>query len=199
MDVSPLLASLQETRLATGIRDSLLLFPLLESLHVIGLALVVGTIAVVDLRLLGLASAGRPFRRMTSEILKWTWGAFVLTALTGSLMFVTNAEVYFHNAWFRAKLVLLALAGANVLVFELTAGRTSERWDRAPSAPPVAKAVAAVSLVLWVAVIAAGRMIGFTTSRATLADPLPAAVDFEDLIGVPAAGEDATAAPGREK
>src|SRR5262245_28823882 len=109
---------LQETALAARIRDSLFLFPLLEAAHVIGLALVVGTIAVVDLRLLGLASTSRSVVRMASDTLKWTWAAFALTALTGSLMFTTNAVVYFHNVYFRSKIALLMLAGINAFVFE---------------------------------------------------------------------------------
>jgi len=184
MDITPLLASLQGSALAATIRDSLLLFPLLESAHVIGLALVFGTIAVIDLRLLGVASTGRSFRRMASDILKWTWGAFALTAVTGALMFVTNATVYFHNTPFRVKMALLVLAGLNMLVFELTAGRTIHRWDEAPSAPPIGKAVATLSLVIWIAVIFAGRIIGFTTSRAATPEAAPD-VNLEELLGVP--------------
>ena len=195
MDASPLLTWLQESALATGIRDSLLLFPLLESVHVIGLALVFGTIAIVDLRLLGIASTERSFNRMASDIMAWTWAAFAVTALTGVLMFITNATVYFHNTYFRAKIALLLLAAINVLVFELTARRTIRQWDRAPSAPPIGKAVATVSLVVWIAVIFTGRMIGFTATRAPLAEPAPANIDFEDLLGLPAEGAEAPPAP----
>ena len=172
---------LQGTGLASRIRDSLLIFPLLESAHVLGLALVFGTIAVIDLRLLGVASIDRSIRRMTSDILKWTWAAFALTALTGSLMFTTNAVVYAHNTAFRVKMVLLVVAGLNVLVFELTAGRTIRAWDQAPKAPPIARAAATLSLAIWIAVVFAGRIIGFTTTRA--AGPPPAEVNFEDLLG----------------
>ena len=176
---------LQGTRLAVSIRDSLYLFPLLESAHVIGLALVFGTIAVVDLRLLGLASAERSFLRIASDTFRWTWVAFALTALTGGLMFMTNAVVYFNNAFFRAKVVLLVLAAINVLVFELTARRTVDRWDRSPSAPPIGKTVAALSLAIWVGVIFMGRMIGFTATRGALSEPTPDDVNLEELLGLP--------------
>jgi hypothetical protein len=194
VDIQSILDWLQHTSLAVQIRDSLLLFPLLESAHVIGLALVFGTIAIVDLRLLGLASTHRSFQRLAADTLKWTWGAFALTGLTGVLMFITNATVYFHNAYFRAKIVLLVLAALNVLVFELTDGRTVQRWDHAPSVPRPARAIAALSLVIWVAVIVTGRMIGFTTTRASLAAPAPVETNFEDLLGLPA---DDTAPPER--
>ena len=185
MDIDALLKSLEATGLATKIRDSLFLFPMIESTHVIGLALVFGTIAIIDLRLLGIASTQRSFQRMASDILKWTWGAFALTALTGALMFITNASVYYHNFYFRTKMLLLVLTGINMLVFELTAGRTIHRWDRAPSAPRAGKAVAALSLAMWIAIIFVGRLIGFTTTRAAVAPPPPAGVSFDDFIGTP--------------
>ena len=71
--MDPFLAWLQQTIVATTIRDSLLLFPLLELIHVFGLALVVGAVVVIDLHLLGVASISRSFERMASEIMKWTW------------------------------------------------------------------------------------------------------------------------------
>jgi hypothetical protein len=186
VDIASVLEWLQKTSLAVQIRDSLFVFPLLESAHVIGLSLVFGTIVIVDLRLLGIASTHRPFHRLSSDVFRWTWAAFALTALTGALMFTTNATVYFHNTYFRAKIVLLVLAAINVLVFELTAGRKVQQWDHAPSAPPVGRVVAVVSLALWVGVIATGRMIGFTATRATVADPAPVETNFEDLLGLPA-------------
>ena len=199
MDVQSSLRWLQGTGLATGIRDSLFVFPLLEAAHIIGLALVFGTIAVVDLRLLGVASTERSFQRMASDILKWTWAAFALTALTGSLMFMTNAVVYFHNVFFRTKIALLVLAGINMAVFELTAGRTIHRWDRDPSAPATGRAVAALSLVIWVAVIFAGRIIGFTTTRAASLEPAPLNLNFEDLLGQPAnSGQAPATAPDKK-
>lgn len=181
MDIAAFLSWLEASSLAARIRDSLFLFPLLESVHVIGLALVFGTIAIIDLRLLGAASTQRSFQRMASDILKWTWAAFALTALTGALMFITNAGVYYNNFYFRTKMVLLALSGLNMFAFELTAGRTIHQWDKERSAPAKGKAVACLSLALWIGVIFAGRWIGFTTSRATPGPP-PAEVNFEDLF-----------------
>src|SRR5579884_3956666 len=104
------IAWLESSQVADGIRNSLYLFPLIESFHVFGLTLVFGTIAIIDLRLLGLTSPGRPFSRVASDVLKWTWAAFGLTVSTGLLMFSTNAGVYYHNSFFRAKMLLLALA-----------------------------------------------------------------------------------------
>lgn len=182
MQLDAFLKSLEASGLATRIRDSLFLFPLIESTHVFGLALVFGTIAIIDLRLLGIASTQRSFQRMSSDILKWTWAAFALTALTGALMFSTNARVYYHNSFFRTKMLLLALSGINMLVFERTAGRTIHSWNKAPSAPTVGKAVAVVSLTLWISIIFMGRLIGFTTSRAAAVAPPPAGINFDDFL-----------------
>jgi hypothetical protein len=185
MNVDAVFDWLQKTGLAVHIRDSLLLFPLLESAHVIGLAMVVGTAVIVDLRLLGLATMHRSFQRLAYDTLPWTLGAFGLTALTGLLMFITNATVYFHNGYFRAKVALLVLAALNALVFELTTRRRVVQWDLASVPPRGARAAAVVSLVVWIGVIVAGRMIGFTATRATGAEPAAGEPNLEELLGLP--------------
>ena len=182
MDVEAILKALADSGLATRIRDSVFLFPLIESAHVFGLALVFGTIAIIDLRLLGIASTQRSFRWMASDILKWTWAAFALTAVTGVLMFITNAPVYYHNLYFRTKMLFLVFTGINMFVFELTDGRKINAWDKAPAAPRVGKTVAALSLAFWMGIIVLGRLTGFTTSRAAVAPPPPASVDFDDFL-----------------
>jgi hypothetical protein len=182
MDIPALLSSLESTAIATRIRDGLYLFPLLEAIHVFGLAMVFGTIMIIDLRLLGAASTNRSFKRMASDILKWTWAGFAVTAATGFLMFITNAGVYYNNTVFRAKMVMLVLAGVNMFIFELTAGRSKQNWDKSPSAPTIGKATAVLSLAFWISIIFLGRWIGFTTTRAT---PVvaPADINFDDLFG----------------
>jgi hypothetical protein len=137
---------------------------------------------------------------MASDILKWTWAAFALTATTGALMFITNARVYYHNSFFRIKMLLLVLSGINMLVFELTAGRTIHRWDQAPSAPRAGKAAAALSLAMWIGIIIMGRLIGFTTTRAAVIAPPPAGVNFDDFLqGTPDNGRGSTVTPPNKK
>src|SRR5438093_3870011 len=183
MDIAGFLASVESSNLATVIRDSLYLFPLIESLHVLGLTLVFGTIVIVDLRLLGIASIHRPFTRIASDIMKWTWAAFVWTATTGFLMFMTNANVYYHNFFFRTKIALLALAGMNVVIFELTSARTVDRWHMDTAAPLAGRAAAVVSLLLWIMIIFMGRWIGFSTSQSKA--PLDPGVNVDDLFPAP--------------
>jgi hypothetical protein len=175
MEIAGLLASLEASALATGIRNSLYLFPLIESVHVLGLTMVFGTIVIVDLRLLGLASTRRPFSAVASDVLKWTWRAFAVTATTGLLMFTTNAGTYYYNAYFRAKMALLVLSAINTLAFELTVKRSVRSWDRNAAAPAAGRTVAALSLVLWIGVIFLGRWVGFSSASA----PAPTDTDIK--------------------
>jgi hypothetical protein len=182
VDISAWLKSLEGTGVASGIRDSLYLFPFLEAVHVMALSVVFGTIMIVDLRLLGFASTHRPFARMSSELLRITWGAFAVAALTGTSMFMTNARVYAGNTSFRVKMVLLLLAGLNMAFFHLTAGRSVARWDKARIAPRIGRATAALSLSLWIAIIFAGRVIGFTTRGAQAQEVAAPAGNFDDFL-----------------
>jgi hypothetical protein len=197
MDISIWLKSLEDTRFATGVRNSLYQFPMLEAVHVMALSLVFGTIIVVDLRLLGVASRQRPFERLSGELLKWTWAAFALTALTGAMMFTTNARVYADNTAFRIKLALLVLAGLNMMAFHLTDGRTTRLWNSRPSAPTLGKIAAGVSIALWIGIIFAGRVIGFTTTgaEAKMAAPPPSTVNFDDFLTSGPAGSSQPPAP----
>ncbi len=183
MTITPWLQSLENTGLASGIRDSLYIFPFLEAIHVMALSVVLGTITIVDLRLLGLASTQRPFARMSKELLRITWAAFALAALTGALMFITNARVYASNAPFLIKMGLLALAGINMAVFHLTAGKSVGRWENAPTAPGIGRVTATLSLSLWIAIVFAGRVIGFTTTGAQARESAPAPANFDDFLG----------------
>src|SRR5215831_10697374 len=111
---------------------------------------------------LGVASLDRSARRLMQDVLPFTWGAFVVAAITGSLMFVSDAVNYAHNFFFRGKLVLLVLAGVNMAVFHLIGVGNIARWGVTRQTPWPAKAAAAVSLLVWIAVVAFGRGIGFT-------------------------------------
>jgi hypothetical protein len=200
--LTPFLKSLEDSGLATAIRNSAYWFPTLEAIHVMALALMLGSITVVDLRLLGLASKERSAARVSGEVLKWTWGAFAVVALSGVIMFTTNARVYAHNTAFLIKMGLLVVAAINMAIFHLGAERTIDKWDH-EAAPPSGKLAAGLSLALWIGVIVAGRVIGFTTTgqEAKEAAPPPSTTNFDDfLTGGPSSGPPATpAAPAPAK
>ncbi len=147
---------LQSTPVAVMIRENEILFPWIESFHVLAIVLVVGTISIVDLRLLGLASRSRSLTVLLREVLPYTWTAFAIAALTGFLLFSSNAPKYAHNLFFQAKMMLLVIAAANMAVFHLIGRREARQGAIA------AKTAGAISLGAWVAVVACGRWIGFT-------------------------------------
>ena len=138
------------------------LFPIVETLHVIALTIVVGSIAMVDLRLLGWTSRGSSISRLSAEVLPWTWIAWCAAAVFGTLMFMAKAHVYAGNLQFRLKFVCMASAAANMLVFQFGAFRRVARWDLGEP-PNSARAAGAVSLMLWIGVVFFGRWTGFTT------------------------------------
>ena len=137
-------------------------FPFLESIHVLAIALLVGSILMVDLRLLGFAALSYAASRVTRELIPWTWGAFSLAIVTGSGMFLTRAGTYVENPAFLTKLVLLLLAGANMALFQFRTFRDIEGWDAAAETPVAARVAGATSLLLWAGVVLAGRWTGHT-------------------------------------
>jgi hypothetical protein len=153
---------IQGSALSTWIRESLWAFATIETVHVIAMTTMVGTIAAVDLRLLGLAFRNRPVTDIAQAVLPLTWISFALAASTGPMLFASHAVKYFGNWSFRVKLCLLAMAGANMLIFHLTTYRGVSAWDRAPRPPTAARIAAAISMLTWMGVIVSGRLIGFT-------------------------------------
>jgi len=148
---------LYDTSFATAIRESDNLFPALESVHVIALTVMVGTIAVVDLRLLGLALVKVPPAEIERRIVPLTWIGFAIMAASGFLLFAAEAKDLEHNPAFLTKAALLLLAGLNMAVFQ-TFLRPHLKGVTVPSS---AKAGAAASLTLWAGIVAAGRAIAY--------------------------------------
>jgi hypothetical protein len=153
---------LESTAIATVIRESGSWFPWVESIHVIGLTLVVGSIVILDLRLIGATSSRESLRRLTNELLPLTWVAFAVSAITGLLMFASNAVRYAGNTFFVLKMALLLLAGLNMLFFHFRTQRNAQHWDSDVTPPLAAKFAGAASITFWVGIVAFGRWIGFT-------------------------------------
>jgi hypothetical protein len=148
---------LSETRLSVALTDSQSAFPAIESLHVIAITLVVGSIAIVDLRLVGLASRNRDPADLIRAILPVTWSAFGIALVTGLLLFCANPISYTANFYFLAKLLLLGIAGLNMVLFHAFAHRHLQ--TEGAIAPKIS---GWASLLLWVTIVAFGRWIGFT-------------------------------------
>jgi hypothetical protein len=157
-----LIAYFEDSAVADAIRENDLLFPTIESVHVVAICLVVGSILVLDLRLLGFASLQRPVSRLANAILPVTWGAFAIAATSGVLLFISNATKYLANGYFVAKMFLIGAAGVNMLVFHWISARDLPQWEKDSSPPLRARLAGAFSILLWIAVVACGRWIGFT-------------------------------------
>ena len=147
---------------AVSVRESGWVFPTVETIHVLALVIVVGSIFTVDLKLLGLTSRNKTFTEVANEMLPWTWSAFVIASLAGLTMFASKAVTYAGNWPFRIKLLLLLLAGANMMVFHFISSKKLVGWDR-PRPPVGAVFAGAASLLIWTGIVALGRWIGFTT------------------------------------
>lgn len=144
-----------------ALAGSLNFWGLLEGTHVLTLMLFAGTIFLVDLRLLGFAFRKTPVSVISDRVLPLTVAGFVIMVATGLALFYAKPLLYYHNLWFRLKLIFLAIAIINILVFHWRVQRNRHEWDSAEKPPVAARASAIVSLTAWIAVIAVGRFIAY--------------------------------------
>ena len=149
------------TPLSLSIAESTWLFPTLEVIHVFAISMVFGTIAIIDLRLLGLASINRRYTEMARELLPWTWGAWGVAAMFGTLLIASRPVAYFDNNDFRLKFLCMGLAGINMLAFQFVTSRDVAQWDKG-GAPLAGRVAGGLSLVLWIGVVYFARKTGFT-------------------------------------
>jgi hypothetical protein len=166
MSIESLIAAIHDTTLSEAIRGDIpgteWFFPIVETIHVLCVTVLFGSIAMVDLRLLGLTEGRLPFTKLYRELIPWTWGAFAGAVVFGTILATGKIEDYAHSPVFLAKFVLMALAGLNMLVFQ-GVYRHVDSWDAVVPTPPGARAAGAISLILWITVIVCGRWVGFVT------------------------------------
>ena len=152
---------LGSTPWSVALLESLWVWPLVESTHVLVLGLFVGTVVMNDLRLIGWVMKSVPVSEVTGRLLPWTRAGFAVMVATGLLIFYSNPVGYYHNIFFRFKVLLLILAGLNAFVFHARIHKNVAKWDLDPVAPRAARIAGAVSLVSWALIIVAGRMIAY--------------------------------------
>jgi hypothetical protein len=152
---------LEQTAVGSTIRQSLWLFPAIETVHLLGMAALVGTITVLDLRLLGWAMPQKRVSEVTARLLPWVWLGFGVQVVTGVLLFSSEAVKIYGNPAFRLKMILLLLAGIHALIFQTVVSRKLPAWDDRPALPVMAKTMGMISILLWIAIVTAGRFIGF--------------------------------------
>lgn len=140
---------------------SLNFWALLEGTHLLTLMLFAGTIFVVDLRLLGVTFRRTPVSVVSERVLPLTVAGFVIMIVTGLGLFFAKPMFYYHNIWFRAKMVFLVLAMINIAVFHTRVQRNQSAWDKAPTPPTGARISAVLSIASWLVVITMGRFIAY--------------------------------------
>jgi hypothetical protein len=152
---------LDQTAVGSTIRQSLWLFPAIETVHLLGMAALVGTITLLDLRLLGWAMPQRRVSEVVAHLLPWAWLGFGVQVVTGVLLFSSEAVKIYANPAFRLKMLLLLLAGIQALIFQTVVSRKLPAWDDLPVLPVMAKVMGLTSILLWLGIVTAGRFIGF--------------------------------------
>jgi len=151
---------LEQSWVGGSIRQSLWLFPAIETVHLLGMAVLVVAITVFDLRLLGWALPRTRASVVGQRLLPWVWGAFAAQVITGGLLFSSEAVKVYLNPAFRFKMLLIVVAGAQALLFQQTLYARVASWND-DSSPLGARMMGFVSILLWLGIVAAGRFIGF--------------------------------------
>ena len=152
----------ENTAFSTTMRTSTWAEPIVETLHVLTLTLFLGFAVLLDLRLLGVGLRRRRASEVLEQLNPWLMGGFVVMIATGLLLFSGDPVAFYNSIFFKVKMIMLAIAVVNVWIFNSTVGRKVTEWDENSRTPGGAKAAAIVSLVLWAAIIAAGRAIAYS-------------------------------------
>jgi hypothetical protein len=161
MWLSNFLQWLANTPFSITMRESIWAEPIVETIHVLTLTLFLGFAVLLDMRLLGVAMRRRPVSAVLARLNPWLFGGFAVMIASGVLLFVGDPVAFYTTTFFKIKMIMLFLAGLNVLIFNATIGRKTAEWDLNPTTPRGAKMAAVISLVLWVLIVAAGRGIAY--------------------------------------
>jgi hypothetical protein len=163
MSLANFLSWLSNTQFSVYMRESTWGEPIVESIHVLTLTLFLGFAVMLDMRLLGVVLKRRRMSEVLAQLNPWLFGGFTIMIVTGVMLFSADPVTFYytHPPFFKIKMIMLILAGVNVLIFNATIGRKVAQWDLSPTTPGAAKVAGTVSIVLWVLIIAAGRAIAY--------------------------------------
>ena len=159
------IGALEASGLGQAMRQWLWLYPAVETVHIVGIGLLFGSIAILDLRLLGF-SRTISVKRLASHVLPWTAAAFLLIVPSGLMMFTAHASEFIASPVFVLKMCLILAAGLNAAIFHAVLYPSVEVWDseamrKLGPPPPSARTSAAVSVLIWISVIACGRLLAY--------------------------------------
>lgn len=151
---------LEQTALAVWMRQALWAYPAAEIGHIVGIVLLVGPVAMFDLRLLNLSPA-LSVGDLSLHLLPWAWRGLALVVVTGALMFAAHPTEWWNSSVFPVKMGLIAAAGLNQWLFHRGVFRSNRTWATGVPVPPAAKAAGLASLLFWLSTIACGRLLGY--------------------------------------
>lgn len=161
MSIVGFLEWLSATSGSIALRESHYFFLAVLTVHVLTLFVFAGMAAVIDLRLLGLAMRRVPASQIVARLVPWAAGGFVVMITSGSLLFYSAPLERYENLFFRAKVVLLVLAGLNVIAFHRTVYTRVADWDIDRVPPHGARLAGGAGLILWIGIIVIGRMMAY--------------------------------------
>lgn len=161
---------LTQTYIGRTMQGNAYLFPTVEALHIMGSVILVASTSILSLRLAGLFLKEVPVSKLAGQFLPWAWLGFGAQVATGTLLFMSEATQAYANVIFQVKMALIVLAGINALIFHRTVYRRVKTWDL--SNPPFsAKFAGYASIVIWFAVIAAGRWLNSSIANSPMPPP----------------------------
>ena len=161
---------LTQTYVGTLMQTNDYLFPTVEALHIMGSVALVASTSILSLRLAGLFLTEIPVSKIASQFLPWAWLGFGCQVVTGTLLFMSEATLAYDNVIFQVKMALIIVAGVNALIFHRTVYRRVETWNL--SKPPfLATFSGYASIVIWFAVVAAGRWLNSSVANSPM--PIP--------------------------
>jgi hypothetical protein len=152
---------LYDTPFSAVMRESVWAEPIVETIHVLTLTVFLGFVLLLDLRMLDVTMRRKRVSEMFAVLNPWLFGGFAVMIVTGLLLFSADPVAFYSTLFFKMKMIMLVLAGLNVILFSVTIGRRMAEWDLAPRTPPAVKLVGIVSLLLWLSIVAAGRGIAY--------------------------------------
>ena len=186
MSILSFLEWLANTPWSVALHESLYMYPLIESTHVLALGLFVGLAVMLDLRLLGWTFTSVPVTEFTRGLLPWTKAGFAVMFVTGVLLFYAIPVRNYQNIFFRVKMIMLVLAALNIWYFHKRTERDVLAWDAAGRPPRAARVAALSSIILWFGIVVAGRMIAYNWFDCDI-QPQPAFINWAAGCVVPPA------------
>jgi hypothetical protein len=152
---------LGETSWSIALRESIWVYPIVETVHVLALCLFLGLALLLDLRLLDFALRRTPVTDIVHRVMPWTWAGFALMVTSGAALFYSDPVKFYGNVFFRIKVGLLVAAGVNAWAFHATVFRRVAEWDRDTPTPAGARLAGALSLLFWIGIVTTGRLIAY--------------------------------------